>query len=160
MMRIMALAMALGACALGCMTPTQRREDDLIHDARMWNDDFRWARWEIVGHSLPPEENALFQERKNLIGNDLVIADYEVTAVNFVQGSHAATVEVTLEWYRKTDPTVRQAVLRQRWEQRTGRWMMIKQRRVRGDRFPLVPEPAEEKSAPPSPPSESGSGSG
>jgi len=120
-----------------------------MHNARMWNDDFRWARWDIVGQSLTPEENTLFQERKNLVGNDLVLADYEVTSVRFATGSQTATVEVSLEWYRKTDPTVRQATLQQRWEQRAGRWMMVKQRRVRGDRFPLVPEPAEEKSAPP-----------
>ncbi len=148
MMTRVALGMVLAVCALGCMTPTQRREDDLVRDARMWNDDFRWARWDIVGQSLPSEENVLFQERRNLLSDDLVIADYEVTSVHFVQGSRAATVEVTLQWYRKADPTVRQATLRQRWEQRSGRWMMIKQRRVRGDRFPLVPEAVEEKTSP------------
>jgi hypothetical protein len=130
------------------MTPTQRREDDLVYNARMWNDDFRWGRWNIVGQSLTPEENTLFQERTNLVGKDLVIADYEVTSVRFLEESRTATVEVTLEWYKKSDPTVRQATLQQRWEQRGGRWMMIRQRRVRGDRFPLVPEQAEGKSAP------------
>jgi hypothetical protein len=140
--------LALLACCFGCMTPTQRREDDLVYNARMWNDDFRWGRWNIVGQSLTPEENTLFQERTNLVGKDLVIADYEVTSVRFLEESRAATVEVALEWYKKGDPTVRQATLQQRWEQRGGRWMMIRQRRVRGDRFPLVPEQAEEKSAP------------
>jgi hypothetical protein len=149
MMRRLAPKVALLFCALGCMTPTQRRQDDLMHDARMWNDDFRWGRWEIVGQSLLPEENALFQERKNLVGDDLVIADYEVTGVRFLEGSRAATVDVTLEWYKKSDPSVRQSTLQQRWEQGAGRWMMIKQRRVRGTRFPLVPEPVEEKAAPP-----------
>jgi len=157
MMRSLGLLLVLLGCAQGCMTPTQRREDDLVHDARMWNDDFRWGRWDIVGQSLTSEENTLFQERKNLVGNDLVIADYEVTSVRFMQGSRAAIVEVTLEWYRKSDPRVHQGTLQQRWEQRSGRWMMIKQRRIRGDRFPLVPEPVEEKTAP-SPAAGSGSG--
>jgi hypothetical protein len=148
MMRRFASTLALLACALGCMTPTQRREDDLTHDARMWNDDFRWARWDIVGQSLTPDENALFQERRNLVGDDLVIADYEVTAVHFMEHSHAATVDVTLQWYKKSDPTVRQSTLQQRWEHRAGRWLMIRQRRTRGDRFPLVPEPVEQKDAP------------
>jgi hypothetical protein len=125
----------------GCMTPTQKREDDLLFNARMWNDDFRWGRWEIVGQSMPPEENKLFQERKNLLDDDLVVADYEVTQVRFLQNAEAATVDVKLEWYRKSEPTVRQATLQQRWEYRGGRWWMIRQRRVRGDRFPLVPEP-------------------
>jgi hypothetical protein len=113
----------------------------------MFNDDFRWGRYDILGQSMTPEENALFQARKNLVDTDLVIVDYEVTAVKFMQGSEAATVDVKLEWYKKSDPSVRQATLQQRWELRNGRWMMIKQRRARGDRFPLVPEPATEKTA-------------
>lgn len=115
----------------------------------MFNDDFRWGRWDILGQSMTPEENALFQARKNLIDDNLVLADYEVTSVKFLQISQAATVDVKLEWYKKNDPIVRQATLQQRWEYRGGRWMMIKQRRVRGDRFPLVPEPSEEKKASP-----------
>jgi hypothetical protein len=143
-----ALATLLLASALGCMTPSQRRQDDLMREARTWNDDFRWGRWEIVGQSMTSEENALFQARKNLVENDLVIADYEVTQVRFLDSGLAATVDVSLEWYRKTDPNVRQASLQQRWEYRGGRWMMIKQRRARGDRFPLVPEPVEPPAAP------------
>ncbi len=140
-------AALLFASALGCMTPSQRRQDDLIRDARMFNDDFRWGRWEIVGQSMTPEENALFQARANMVDADLVIVDYEVLGVRFMQGAEAATVDVKIEWYKKSDPSVRQATLQQRWEQRGGRWMMIKQRRARGDRFPLVPEPATEKPA-------------
>ena len=148
------MLLRFGGATFGC-DRSQRREEDLIHGARMWNDDFRWARWDMVGLSLTPEENALFQERKNLVVDDLVIADYELTGIRFLESSRAATVDVTLQWYKKSDPTVRQVTLQQRWEQRGGRWLMIKQRRVRGDRFPLVPEPAEEKKAPPS-----GAGSG
>jgi len=144
----LALWVMLVAGAFGCMTPTQRREYDLMHDARMWNDDFRWGRWDIVGQSMPSEENALFQERRNLVDADLVLADYEVTSIHFLERSDAATVDVNLEWYKKTEPTVRHATLQQRWERRASRWMMIKQRRVRGDRFPLVPEPVPEQAAP------------
>ena len=147
MKRMTVLAALLVTSALGCMTPGQRREDDLVRDARMFNDDFRWGRWDILGQSMTPEENALFQARKNLVETDLVIVDYEVTAVKFMPGSEAATVDVKLEWYKKSDPTVRQATLQQRWELRNGHWMMIKQRRSRGDRFPLVPEPVAEKTA-------------
>ncbi len=138
----------LVTAAAACLTPAQRREDELVTNARLWNDDFRWGRWAIVGQSMLAEENRLLQERCNLVDNDLVIADYEVTSVRFLEHSQAATVDVGIEWYRKNDPTVRHASLQQRWEQRGGRWLMIKQRRVRGDRFPLVPEPAEEKGAP------------
>ncbi len=139
--RLGLLAMLL-AGTVGCLTAGQRREEDLMLNARMWNDDFRWGRWEIVGQAMTPEENELFQERRRLVDEDLVIADYEVTSIRFLQQSRAATVDVKLEWYRKTEPSIRRASLQQRWEHRAGRWMMIRQRRVRGDRFPLVSEPA------------------
>jgi hypothetical protein len=137
-----AWAVMLGLTLVGCMTPGQRRQDDLIRDARMFNDDFRWGRWDVLGQSMPAEENALFQARKNLVDAELVIVDYEVTSVHFGEQAETATVEVHMEWYKKSDPSVRQATLQQRWELRGGRWMMMRQRRLRGDRFPLVPESA------------------
>ncbi len=145
----LALSAVLAAGLVACFSPTQRREEDLVRDARMWNDDFRWGRWSVLGQSMLPDENALFQERVRLVDTDLVMADYEVLGVKFLQGSQAATVDVRLEWYTKTEPTVRQATLQQRWEQRGGRWLMIKQRRVRGDRFPLVPDAAAPPVVPP-----------
>jgi hypothetical protein len=141
--------LAIHTLTSGCLSSSQRRQEDLIRDARMFNDDFRWGRWEFLGQAMPPEENELFQARKNLVGDELVIADYEVTSVRFLESSQGATVEVSLQWYKKSEPSLRQATLQQRWEYRTGRWLMIRQRRIRGDRFPLVPESIEAKSAPP-----------
>jgi hypothetical protein len=142
MTRRLVVAVVAAICLPACFTPTQRREEDLLRVARMWNDEFRWGRWDSLGQSMPSAENELFQERRRLVDADLVMADYEVTAVKFLQSSQAATVDVRLEWYTKREPSLRQATLQQRWEYRGNRWMMIKQRRVRGDRFPLVPEPA------------------
>ncbi len=131
----------LGLTLLGCLSATQRREDDLIRDARMFNDDLRWARWDQMGATMPPDEKRLFLERVELVGTDLVMCDFEVKSVNFEKESNAATVTAYVEWYIKTDPSVRHVTLEQRWENRTGRWIMVKQRRSHGDRFPLVPEP-------------------
>jgi hypothetical protein len=147
-MKASAAAAAVLGLMLGCMTPSQHRQDDLIRDARTFNDDFRWGRWDVLGQSMPDDENALFQERKNLVDADLVIVDYEVTSVHFGEQAETATVEVHMEWYKKSDPSVRQVTLQQRWELRGGRWMMMRQRRLRGDRFPLVPESAPENAAP------------
>lgn len=149
MKRTLTLLLWLAVVAVGCMTPRQLREDEFLTEARAWNDDFRWGRWDIVGQSMAPEENARFQERRHLVDADLVIVDYEVTSVRFLQNSDAAAVDVMIEWYKKSDPSIRHTNLQQRWENRTGHWMMIKERRVRGDRFPLVPEPAGEKGSPP-----------
>jgi hypothetical protein len=133
-----ALFLLAAACA---MTPTQRREETLVREARMFNDDLRWGRYEQLGQSLSREEAALMMARANAVGDDLVMADYEVTAVTFASGSEAATVAVKFEWYSRRVNIVHSTAVEQRWELQGGRWLMVKQRRVRGDRLALVPEP-------------------
>jgi hypothetical protein len=133
------LLWALGAaCAV---TATQRREETLVREARAFNDDLRWARYEQLGLSLPPDEAALVLTRAAALGDDLVIGDYEVTSINFAQGSEKATVTVKFDWYSKRETTLRSSTLQQQWEYQGGKWLVTKQRRVRGDRFPLVTEP-------------------
>jgi hypothetical protein len=131
----------LGLALAGCLSASQRRQDDLMRDARMFNDDLRWARWDQAGSSMPVEDRQLLLERVDLVGNDLVMCDYEVKSVHFDPNSSGATVAVTIEWYSKTDPNLRNTTIEQRWETRDGRWLMIKQRRSHGARFPLVTEP-------------------
>jgi hypothetical protein len=139
---------AVALLALGCMSPTQRREDNLLREARTFNDDLRWGRYDQLSGSLPPDEARLFLARAHEVGDDLVLADYEVTAVNFAPGSDAATVAVSVQWYNRRAAILHSTSLEQRWEFRDGRWMVARQKRVRGDRFPLVPEPV---AAPPAP---------
>src|SRR6185295_18210552 len=62
----------------GCLvTPTQRREETLVREAREFNDDIRWGRYEQLYLSLPPEEAALMSSRAAALGDDLVVGDYE-----------------------------------------------------------------------------------
>jgi hypothetical protein len=131
----------LGLALAGCFSATQRREDDLIRDARMLNDDLRWARWDLMAGSMSAEEKRLFLARTNLVGTNLVMCDFEVKNVHFDTGSSSATVGVYIEWYLKNDPSLRNSTLEQRWEFSNGHWILIKQRRSHGDRFPLVTEP-------------------
>jgi len=132
----------LGLALAGCFSATQRREEDLIREARVFNDDLRWARFDQMGSSMLPEDRRLFLERVDLVNNDLVLCDFEVKSIRFDTGSTVATVTVTLDWYSKRDPNLRNTVLEQRWETRNGHWVMVKQRRSHGERFPLVTEAA------------------
>jgi len=143
-MRALPLLCLAAACAV---TPTQRREETLVREARAFNDDLRWARYEQVNLSLPPDDAALLQSRAAALGEDMTIADYEVTSINFASGSEAATVNVRFDWYSKRFNIVKTSWIEQRWEMREGRWQVVKQRRLRGERFPLIPEPV----APPPP---------
>jgi len=144
---------AAALLGLACMmTPNQQREDTLIREARAFNDDLRWARYDQLSASLPRDEAALFLARANAVGDDLVMADFEVTSINFGPHSDTATVGVSLQWYTRRASILHSTTLEQRWEMRAGRWLMTKQRRVRGDRFPLVLEPVPPPAAPVPPP--------
>ena len=132
------LALLMTGCA---MAPTQRREDSLIRDARQFNDDLRWGRYDTLSASLTREEAPLFMARVNELGDDLQIADFEVTAIHFGPDSQSASVTVTFQWYSKRASMLHATVLDQHWEFRAGHWVVALQRRVHGDRFPLVPEP-------------------
>ena len=131
----------LGLALAGCFSASQRREEDLMRDTRQFADDLRWARWDQAGATMPAEDKRLFMERVDLVGNDLVMCDYEVKSIHFDAGSSAATVTVTIEWYGKSDPSLHNATIEQRWESHHGHWIVTKQRRTHGDRFPLVNEP-------------------
>jgi hypothetical protein len=138
MRAVVALALLSTACMV---TPTQRREESLVREARSFNDDLRWGRYEQVGLSLPQEEASLLVSRAAALGDELVIGDYEVTSINFKTGSEKALVVVKFEWYSKRETSLHATTLEQVWEYQSGRWLVTKQRRLRGDRFPLITEP-------------------
>ena len=142
----------------GCLTPGQRREDTLMREARLFNDDLRWGRWDSMTSSMPPADREPFKARVELVDKELVLGDFEVTAINFQDGNEAANVTVKIDWYWKRDQIVKNSELVQRWEWKAGRWVMTQQRRSRGDRFPLVPEPIKPPDAKDQIPPNSGQG--
>jgi len=138
----LAVALAAGIFTAGCFAASQHREELLIKQARMFNDDWRWARWEAMATAMPREDAVAFQERVQAVEEQLVLANYEVIKIEFDADKQGATVSAWFEWYLKRDPIVRKTTVAERWEQRNGQWQVVKIRRTRGDRFGLVTEPA------------------
>jgi hypothetical protein len=148
----LALLVAAALLAAGCMSTTQRREDTLVRQARIFNDDWRWSRWDAMTTAMSREDAAAFRGRVEAVEDELVLADFEVTSVTFAPGSDAATVLARFEWYYKRDPRLRNTTVEQRWEHRDGDWKVVKLRRTRGDRLGLVTEPiASPDAGPPAP---------
>lgn len=137
------LALLLAPLAGGCFSVTQRREESLVREARDFNDDLRWARWEAASAIMPQDERVAFLKRVDLVDKELVFADYEVTSITFAPRSEGATVVARFEWFLRGDPRVRDTTVEQRWEHRAGRWQMVEIRRTRGDRIALVTEKVE-----------------
>lgn len=136
-----ARVLLLCAAVAGCFAPAQQKQDTAIRTIRQFNDDLRWARYDNAARDLAVDEAAAFLARARLAGGDLVIADQEITSIEF-GADDTATVGVSFDWYNKRDMLVRSTSLVQRWALRDGRWQVTAQRRSGGARFPLVTEPA------------------
>lgn len=136
------LAATVAVSAAGCMgmAPNQRREAGLTKAAREFNDDLRWGRYEHVVPYLSKEESRALLVRKADLGDDFAVADNELTMIEFQPGSQKATVVADFTWYNQRRALVKKSTIEQTWEWTEGRWKVTDQRRVRGDRFPLVPE--------------------
>jgi hypothetical protein len=137
---VWALAAAALAASAGCMSPAQRREESLQKTAREFNDGLRWGRDDQVFRSLPAAEARLMQARRADLGDDFVVADHEVTSVMTVPGAEKATVVAEFSWFNQRRGVVQKSRIEEKWEWLDGRWLVTSQRRVGGDRFPLVPE--------------------
>jgi hypothetical protein len=145
-----ALVVAWLCASVGCVTMpgAPRREELLIQSARAFNDDWRWARWDSMTGVMPKEDATAFLARAQTLESELVVADFEVTSINFLEESKAAKVVAKFEWYLKRDPVIHNTTVEQRWEHTDGRWQVVKLRRTRGDRFGLVTEPATADAGP------------
>ena len=154
MSRAMVATLLLGVVALAfaCATPAENRREGLVKSAREYNDGLRWRRYQDVTPHLAADEAQAFLVRAGALGDDFQMADQEVSSIRFENDGLRAAVTVQFTWYSQRRGLVRSTVVSQDWRYGEGRWLCAAQRRLSGDRFPLVPEPlAAAVSAPPSP---------
>jgi hypothetical protein len=142
--RLAGVAVAAAAVAAACMSPGQRREESLQRLAHEFNDGVRWNRDDQVVPCLPPGEARLMRARRADLGDDFVVADHEVTSIMMAAGAEKATVVAVFSWFNQRQGVVKKSTIEQKWEFLDAHWVVTSQRRVSGERFPLVPEQAKE----------------
>ena len=146
---------AAASSVSACFSPKQQRQDTLLRLSREFNNDVRWGRYDMAAAQFSPVEASRFLKRVDLVAEELVIADHEMTSIKFEEPSSKAKTIVVFEWYTKREPVVRKTSVAQTWGFDQGSWRLESQTRLRGPRFPLVPEAANED-APKSGASEAG----
>jgi hypothetical protein len=138
--RLAWIAVAGALLAVACMAPGQRREESLQRLAHEFNDGVRWNREDQVLPCLPPGEARLMRARRADLGEDFVVADHEVTSIMVAAGAEKATVTAVFSWFNQRQGVVKKSTIEQKWEFVDAHWVVTSQRRVSGERFPLVPE--------------------
>ena len=133
---------------VGCVTPSQNRQDALVRITHEYNDGLRWGRYQDVTPHLAADEAQRFLARTGTLADDFEMADDEVASISFRDGGLRADVTVDFTWYNQRRSLMRRTQVTQDWRFSDGRWICAAQRRLHGDRFPLIPEPIAAATAP------------
>ena len=134
------VVLVLCGLAAGCVAPSQNRAESLNRVAREFNDGLRWGRDDQVLACLSSDDARALRARKADLGDELVIADHEVKSIQIAPGAETATVVAEFSWFTQHRNVVQKSTVEQKWTWSVNRWMVTEQRRIAGDRFPLVPE--------------------
>ena len=145
---LMGAALSSALLVSACITPAQSRHDGLVRIAHEYNDGLRWRRYEQVTPHLLSEDVDVFMTRASHMADDFEMADHEITAIQFSEAETRAAVTVDFTWYNQRRSLVQRTVVAQDWRFQDGRWVCRKQARIKGDRFPLVPEPSSSPASP------------
>lgn len=134
------VAVALAPACSGSATSREQLADNLT----LFTDAMRWQQWDTASNYVAPEARKAYLEAHERLADQVDITDLEVTRRVMASDGKSMNVVITLSWLAKSDPVVKKTVLEQRWEPRRT-WVIVKERRLRGD--PL-PEPPRRRPAP------------
>lgn len=136
----------LGAIALlalaGCGAAPKKGED-LMESVMTYNEGVRWDRLTAAASRVPPAEREDFVDERDELSEELEITDWEVKRVTD-KGSDAAFVHVKYTWYKSDEGIVHETHAKQSWERKGKAWLIVDERRTRGEEMPGLAEGEEE----------------
>jgi hypothetical protein len=137
--RILLVLAVLAGCGAA-----PKRADDLMDAVRGYNEGVRWERFPIAAARVPPREREEFVDERDQIADDLRISDYEVMRVKG-DGERRASVDIKYTWYLDSAGVVHETRAIQRWERHGRAWLIVAERRLRGEPMPGLTEPEADK---------------
>lgn len=135
------LLMLLAACGRLRSNP-----DVLPRAVNAYNTFLRWKKYDSATAFRTPEDRADFAARYLAAEEDLSVDSIEVRSINVLEVAEGepptAEVVVVAHAYLLPSTVLEKIIMKQRWEQREGNWLLIESDRE------LVP-PLDEPSTPP-----------
>lgn len=126
----------------GCMI--QNNREKLVHSLRKFNVAMRWGAADWAEEHVDPASRAKVLPHRREFG-ELKVTDCEVGAVK-LKGKHTALAMVRIDWYMADSLRLRTSFVEQRWKLKSGKWLIVSQRLVRGAPYPmLVSSPARKQ---------------
>ena len=123
---------ALAASLLaGCPmppSPAARMQEAAIE----LNTNVRFGRMELAIEHVAPKERDEFISHRKAWGSILQLADYEMVGAR-MKDEDNAEVSVKYAWYRPEEGDLHTTVVRQRWKDTKGSWLLVAEARIDGD---------------------------
>ncbi len=123
--RVLALCALVCACNLGS-TPAAQLKESVEEYVR----SIRWGHIERAANYVPEALRAQFIRQKRLAQAQVTIHEYDIRAVEYVQGAKQARVIIAAVWSRPADPVTHQQLLAQDGRLGARGWEMSRQHEV------------------------------
>ncbi len=134
----MAALAALGL-ALACGGSSQRSAD-LVRDVRAYGNGLRWRDFPAAAMHVAPARRPDFLERRETLDEDLRIADWDMTRLEYDDTRYRAEVQIEYTWLLDSRGLVHKTVSRQWWSRHGDVWLLDREVRVRGEPMPGLAE--------------------
>jgi len=134
---VVAASIAIAACGGG----SSERSADLVRDVRGFSNGLRWRDFPTAALRVSPARRSAFLDQREQLDDDLRIADWEMTRLEYDDRRHRAEVHVEYTWMLDSSGIVHKTVTRQSWSRHGDRWLIEREVRLRGDEMPGVAEP-------------------
>jgi hypothetical protein len=134
------LVAGVAACGGG-----QKPADDLIFDVRGYQEGLRWRRYEDSAARLKPSVRESFLDQREELDDELRVDDYEIIRVKLAAKGgkggkrEKATVLVKVTWHLDSVGIVNDTTVEQSWERHKAGWILVGEKRRRGDEMPGLP---------------------
>jgi hypothetical protein len=144
-----ATAALLSLFALGCPLGGQSKPARAQEAALELNLNARFGRMELAAERVSPKARDAFFDRRKAWGNNVRVADYDLTGLR-MQGENDAETFVKVAWYRANEGDLRVTTLKQKWHDFKGDWKLTEEQRIDGD-LGLLGEPPAPAAGGPAP---------
>jgi hypothetical protein len=129
------LALALGTLSLlalpACpMPPSQAAR--MQEAATDLNTNVRFGRMELAMEHVAPDARESFISHRRLWGSRIHLADYELVGASMKDDDNAE-VSVKYAWFHPDEGDLHTTVVRQKWHDRKGDWLLVGEARIDGD---------------------------
>lgn len=108
---------------------------------RGYGNGLRWRDFPAAALRVSPARRTAFLEQREKLDDDLRIADWEMTRLEYDDTRNRAMVQVEYTWLLDSHGIVHKTISRQWWSRHGDRWLIRREVRVRGEPMPGLAEP-------------------